>query len=58
MEPTTIHQCECEISQARKSPGIMHNHHLMNVFMSRLDEQGRRWKRRKWGTVAWKAWLR
>lgn len=21
----------------------MHNHHLMNVFMSRLDEQGRRW---------------
>jgi Rhodopirellula transposase DDE domain len=43
MEPTAIHQCECEICQTRKSPRIMHNHHLMNVFMSRLDEQGRRW---------------
>jgi Rhodopirellula transposase DDE domain len=43
MEQATIHQCECELCQARKSPEIMNNHHLMNVFMSRLDEQGRRW---------------
>ena len=42
MEQATIHECECDGCQERKSPEIMHNHHLMNVFMSRLDEQERR----------------
>jgi len=43
MAQATIHQCECEVCQAEKSPEVMQNHHLMNVFMSRLDEQERRW---------------
>ena len=43
MEQATIHRCKCDVCQERKSPEIMHSHHLMNVFMSRLDEQERRW---------------
>lgn len=43
MEQVSIHQCECEICKERQSPGMMSNHRLMNLFMSRLDEQERRW---------------
>lgn len=43
MQETRIHQCECEVCQGQQAPGLMHTHHLMNVFMSRLDEQEQRW---------------
>lgn len=40
---TTIHQCECAICQQSKSHPDQAEHQLMNLFMSRLDEQQRRW---------------
>ncbi|MBV7335376.1 hypothetical protein KFU94_45485 [Chloroflexi bacterium TSY] len=43
MEEPKIHKCECKICIEQESPEIMENHHLMNLFMSRLDEQERRW---------------
>ena len=43
MEQVTIHECECEVCEGRKSPETQYTHHLMNVLISRLDEQGRRW---------------
>ena len=43
MQTSPIHECECEICQEGKSPGIMNTHYQMNLFMSRLDEQEQRW---------------
>ena len=43
MPQATIHACECAVCQAQKVPETMRTHHLMNVFISRLDEQERRW---------------
>lgn len=43
MGTRTIHECECEICQNEASNPLKEEHHLMNVFMSRLDEQERRW---------------
>lgn len=40
---TTIHQCECDICQQSKFHPDQEDHQLMNLFMSRLDEQQRRW---------------
>jgi hypothetical protein len=40
---TTIHQCECEICQQSEFHPEQGLHHQMNLFISRLDEQQRRW---------------
>ena len=40
---TTIHQCECDICQQSESHPDQTDHQLMNLFMSRLDEQQQRW---------------
>lgn len=40
---TIIHQCECAICQQSESHPEQGQHRLMNLFMSRLDEQQRRW---------------
>ena len=39
----TIHQCECDICQQSKFHPDQEVHQLLNLFMSRLDEQQRRW---------------
>jgi len=38
-----IHQCQCEICQSSEPQAVKEEHHRMNVFLSRLDEQQRRW---------------
>lgn len=43
MSARAIHECECEICQNEASNPVREDHHLMNMFMSRLDEQKRRW---------------
>jgi hypothetical protein len=40
---TTIHQCGCDICQQSDFHPDQEEHQLMNLFMSRLDEQQRRW---------------
>jgi hypothetical protein len=40
---TIIHQCECPICQQSESHPDQVQHQQMNLFMSRLDEQQRRW---------------
>ena len=40
---TEIHQCECTICQQSESHPEQRHHQQMNLFMSRLDEQQRRW---------------
>ncbi|MCI0647582.1 MAG: transposase [Chloroflexi bacterium] len=40
---TTIHQCECEVCQQSEVHPDQALHRQMNLFMSRLDEQQRRW---------------
>ena len=40
---TTIHQCECDICQQSESHPDQTVHQLVNLFMSRLNEQQRRW---------------
>jgi len=40
---TTIHECQCEACQQTKDHTDWQLHHQMNVFLSRLDEQQRRW---------------
>ncbi len=41
--PTEVHECECEACQTSKDHSNWQVHHQMNVFLSRLDEQQRRW---------------
>ena len=43
MSARVIRECECETCQSEASNPVKEEHHLMNVFMSRLDEQERRW---------------
>jgi hypothetical protein len=43
MNAKTIHQCECEICQNAEPDVKQGEHRRINVFMSRLDEQQRRW---------------
>jgi len=38
-----IHQCQCGVCTENGDEGIKAQHHWMNVFMSRLNEQQRRW---------------
>ena len=41
--PTEVHECECEACRQSKDHPNWQVHHQMNVFLSRLDEQQRRW---------------
>lgn len=43
MTTKEIHQCKCEICQEPEAHPKKKEHHRMNVFLSRLDEQQRRW---------------
>ena len=43
MPPNPIHQCECPDCQGTDEHPNKQVHHHMNVLMSRLDEQQRRW---------------
>ena len=43
MSVKVIHECECEICQQEASHPEKEIHHQMNVLLSRLDEQQRRW---------------
>jgi len=43
MSARAIHECECEMCQSDAFDAVKEEHHLMNVFISRLDEQERRW---------------
>lgn len=41
--PKPIHDCECEQCQSGVDHAERAHHRRMNVFLSRLDEQERRW---------------
>jgi len=43
MTTPAIHQCECEICQCSEAHPLKEEHRRMNLFLSRLDEQQRRW---------------
>ena len=43
MTEKTIHQCQCPNCQQDEGHPDQELHHQMNVFLSRLDEQQRRW---------------
>lgn len=43
MTAPRIHQCKCEICQNSEAAPLKEEHHRMNLFLSRLDEQQRRW---------------
>lgn len=38
-----VYQCQCENCQQHEYHPDQKNHHLMNLLLSRLDEQQRRW---------------
>jgi hypothetical protein len=39
----SIHQCQCPQSRESQDRQVREQHHQMNLFLSRLDEQQRRW---------------
>ena len=43
MSQRPIHQCQCEICQSPQPHADKDDHHRMNVLLSRLNEQHRRW---------------
>ena len=43
MPKTTIHECQCPTCQQPGEHPDKQLHHQMNLFLSRLDEQQRRW---------------
>ena len=43
MSEKTIHECQCPICQQSKEHPDKKLHHQMNLLLSRLDEQQRRW---------------
>jgi hypothetical protein len=43
MSQRPIHQCECAICQSPEAHPDKEHHYKMNVLLSRLDEQQRRW---------------
>lgn len=43
MSQISIHQCQCDICQSPEPHPDREHHHRMNVLLSRLDEQQRRW---------------
>lgn len=43
MSRKPLHQCQCELCQSEEDHSEKVIHHQINVVMSRLDEQQRRW---------------
>ena len=43
MSEKEFHQCQCELCQSNQDHPEKVIHHQINVVMSRLDEQQRRW---------------
>lgn len=43
MSKQAIHTCQCEICQSIEPHPEKDHHQRMNLFLSRLDEQQRRW---------------
>lgn len=43
MPEIQVHQCQCEVCQGQESHPDQVIHHQINLFMSRLNEQQRRW---------------
>jgi len=43
MADITIHQCQCPACLSGKDHDARRHHHHINLLMSRLDEQQRRW---------------
>lgn len=43
MMPIPIHECQCAICHENTDSPEWQIHHYMNLFLSRLDEQQRRW---------------
>lgn len=43
MTTTDVYQCQCENCQKSEYHPDQEVHHWMNLFLSRLDEQQRRW---------------
>ena len=43
MSQRPIHQCQCEICQSPQPHADKEDHHRMNILLSRLNEQHRRW---------------
>ena len=43
MSQRPIHQCQCEICQSPQPHADKDDHQRMNVLLSRLNEQQRRW---------------
>ena len=43
MSQRPIHQCQCEKCQSPQPHADKDDHHRMNVLLSRLNEQQRRW---------------
>jgi len=43
MSERLVHQCQCSICQAPATHPIKELHAQMNLYLSRLDEQQRRW---------------
>ncbi len=43
MSNKSIHRCQCELCQSEDDHSEKMIHHQINVVMSRLDEQQRRW---------------
>jgi hypothetical protein len=43
MLASPVHECECPDCQQGADPGAKARHHRINLFLSRLDEQQRRW---------------
>ena len=43
MSSKPIHTCKCDVCQQAEPDAVKEVHHQMNVLMSRLDEQQRRW---------------
>ena len=43
MPEKAIHECQCPVCQQSEAHSDKKLHHQMNLFLSRLDEQQRRW---------------
>ena len=41
--PISVHVCQCPACLQSSDQAVWQLHHQMNVFLSRLDEQQRRW---------------
>ncbi len=41
--PRDSHQCQCEICRTESDAAVMRQHREMNLLLSRLNEQQRRW---------------